>query len=90
MTGSTTAAQIAAGQAAATQLAPLFGPNATLAVSIANGLLTAVMAANTDGRDVTDAEIVALLSLDDAARADAIAAQREARAAGDTSGADPG
>lgn len=82
----TLASEAAAGLAAAQVIAPSFGPNAMLAVTVASLLLNAATAAANGGEDVTDDQINELLSTDEAVRLQDIALQKQLQAAGDTSG----
>lgn len=82
----TIAAELSAGLAAANTLAPAFGPNAMLAVTVASLLLNAATAAANGGVDVTDDQVNDLLSADAAVRLQDIALQKQLQAAGDTSG----
>lgn len=52
----------------AASVAPLLGPGATVAVTIASSLLNAVMGAMATGSDVTDAQLDGLLDADNAAK----------------------
>ncbi len=83
-------AEIAAGVAAAQSLAPLLGPNGVLAINLATTLLGAVQAATATGSDVTDAQLAALFSADDAAKlADLLAQAQVAKPASSSGGGGP-
>ena len=73
----TTQANINAGVAVAASVAPAFGPVAVLAVGVASQLLSAATASQAAGKDMTLADFVAAVALDDAAIADDLQAQAE-------------
>jgi hypothetical protein len=65
-------------QAALPAVMPFLPPNVTLALTLVQGVMAAVQSANTSGADITDAQLTALFSLDDAAKAADAAAQKTA------------
>lgn len=76
--------------AAANTIAPELGPGAMLATTIAGVMLNLVQQAQAAGTDVSDADIAIALAADDQAKALDLQAQIARRAAGDTTGTDPG
>jgi hypothetical protein len=59
---------------------PFLPPNISLALTMVQGVLSAVQSASTSGADITDLQLTQLFSLDDAAKAADLAAQQAAHA----------
>lgn len=82
---STTTQNVQTAVAVAGAVAPFLGPNGVLLVGLAGSLINAAMSARDQGRDVSPADIAALVKADDMAKADGLIAEAAAIAAGDTS-----